>query len=149
MARSRERSIVSRTRFAWILIQRLTYQFAPNVKIAVGVAQNDLRARRVGRKAVGGTDPKRMRSTRSGQFHRAETALKERPPRRVEAIGFVLAGQRPRAADVIAARDERIQIGVVDALAQALVGQPDVLRLDRERSRAASALRSRCAAAGR
>src|SRR4029078_10200312 len=96
----------------------------------------DFRARRVGRKTVGSYRSEADALHANAHFHRAETALKERPPRRVEAVALVPAGQRPRAADVIAAGDERIEIAVVDTLPQTLVGQPDVLGLDRERTRA-------------
>ena len=101
---------------------------------AVAVAEDDLGSRGVGRQDV-------VRSIRNECARRARPARSRRtPPWKIgrRGVSRPSAFFSPVSAHVPLtyhpAATERRQIGVVDALAQTLVGQPDVLRFDRKRS---------------
>src|SRR5262249_29025894 len=92
-------------------------------------------ARALRRIRPAGQTPERELLHPCADFHGAKPSLKKRLGRRVEPIGFVLAGYRPGAAHIPAGLDEVAEIGVVDALAVSRGLELHELRFDRRGTR--------------
>ena len=114
--------------------QRLTYQFTPNVR-TLSLLPRITSARGLvdGGSPVASAVERQLLDARA-HFDGAEPALEQRPLRRVEPVGLLLAGDRPGPAHVPAHRAQRREVGVLDALAEPFVGHLHVLGLHAERA---------------